>query len=142
MPALNAFAAHEVSIYIIQNFVGVYIAVVIRCGNGQWMIVIETRHKRTHHKTFSLESLMYGWWLMHASCYWFKIVDRKTIWIVIAVPTDHIKRMKTIVKRIKLVLFFDKHQKVAFFVESLQIAGFFDVTLTERSMFHQLSIFG
>ena len=67
---------------------------------------------------------------MNATRYGFKIVNRERIWIVKTVIAHHIKWMGGIDHIDEIVLFFDLHQKISFFVVRLQGLWFSDVSLT------------
>ncbi len=51
----HILAAHEIAVYIIQHFIAVDIAVVIRCRNGLRMIIEEAWTKRAYHKIMRFE---------------------------------------------------------------------------------------
>src|SRR5690554_897342 len=93
---LNIISAHKVTIHIIQYLIGIDVTMVVWRGYSLRMIVIQTRTERANHKTGSFKSLMHRWWLMHSTGNRFKIVNRKSIGIIVSVPTYYIKRMRSI----------------------------------------------
>jgi hypothetical protein len=62
-----------------------------RSGNWFWMVIIHPWHKRTDHKSRCFKCLMDRWRLMDTPCYWFKIMNAKSVWKIIAIPTHYIK---------------------------------------------------
>ncbi len=71
MPA----TAHEVSFGVVQNFIAIDVAMIVRRWYRQRMVIEKSRHKRTDHKIVRLECLMYWRWLMNAACYGFEFVN-------------------------------------------------------------------
>ncbi len=92
----HTFTAHEIAIYIIQYFIAIHIAVVIRCWYGLGMVIVFTRNERADHKIVPLKSLVYWRWLMHTTCNGFEIMDRESPWVMEAIPTNKIERVRSI----------------------------------------------
>ena len=90
--------AHKIAIHIIQYLIGIYIGMVIRCRYGAGVIIVQSGDEGTYHKGRGLKSLVYWWGLVHTPRNRFKIMDRKSVRIIIAVPPYHIKRMRGIDK--------------------------------------------
>src|SRR5207244_394493 len=111
------FAAHKITVNIIDHFIAVDVAVIVRCGNTLRMIIEEARHKTAHNKIVRLKSLMYWRLMMYTTCNRFKIVNAKCEWITTSIPTDNIKRMMTIVNVIHTAFLFCADHIVASFIE-------------------------
>ena len=137
----HRFSAHKITIYIIQHFVTINITMVIWRWNSLRMIIVFTRHKRTDHKIVCFKCLMHRWWLVHATRDRFKIMDRKSPRIMISIPSNKVKWMRTIGVRINESLFFNEHFKIASFIKGFKISRSHNITLAKWRMFHQLSIF-
>src|SRR3970282_2698224 len=90
---LDIVAAHKVTVYIIQDLVTVNISVIVRCRNCFWMVIVQSRNKRTNNKCRSFECLVHRRRLMYPSCNGLKIVDAEPVRGIVTIPTDYIKRM-------------------------------------------------
>lgn len=139
LAALHVIAAHEVAIYVIQHLVAVDVAVVVRCGDGLWVVVVEPRHKRADNKGLGLKSLVDGWRQVYPAGYGFEVVDGKGVRIDKAIPSHEVERVAEIEIRINLVLLFYVNQKLALLVVCLQVCGFADVPLAKRRVLEQLA---
>src|SRR4051812_38907953 len=89
----HILTAHKITIYIIQYFITVDIAVVIGSRHRLRMIIEQPRTKRTYHEIIALKSLVYRWWLVHATGDGFKIMNAECKRITITVPPYYIKRV-------------------------------------------------
>src|SRR3954452_20485797 len=83
------FAAHKITIYIIQYLIAVYIAMVVRCRNRLRMIIEQAGYKTAHYKVVGFKCLVYRRWLMHPAGNRLEIVYAKGKWITTAVPAHY-----------------------------------------------------
>src|SRR5690554_2483063 len=139
MTCFDVVSAHEITIYIIQHFIGVDIAVVVRCWNRIRMVIIQTWNKRANHKRTGFKGLMDWRWLMDSSCNRLEIVNRKCIRIVKSIISNYIKRMCGInhIKDFVLLTYF--YQEITLFVMGFYFFRTADIALTKRRMLQQLS---
>ncbi|MNS41806.1 hypothetical protein D3C72_741670 [compost metagenome] len=84
---------------------------------------------------------MHRWRLMYTTRYWFKIMNTKSIWKIIPIPTHYIKRMRSINHFMHHPFFFNFNQKVSFFIMCLQFARQNKIAFTKRRVFQMLSGF-
>src|ERR1700735_1872776 len=63
-PLCHILPAHEIPVDIIKQLVTIDIAVIIRSGNGQGMIVEQPRTERANHEVMSFKGLMDRRWLV------------------------------------------------------------------------------
>ena len=77
---------------------------------------------------------------MHATGDGFKIVNGESIGIQISIPSDYIERMRLVMVRINVMLFFDVNKKISFLIMRLQLLRLADVALAIGRMFKQLPV--
>src|SRR5262245_4318786 len=90
--------AHEIAIHIIQHFITVDVAVVVRRRYCLRMVIEQTRTERTHHIVITLKGLVYGRRLVYTAGNRLKIVNAESKRITITVPPYNIKRMVPIMQ--------------------------------------------
>src|SRR3546814_15316211 len=54
----HAFTAHKVTFHVIQHFVRIYVAVIVRCRNRLRMIIVFPGAERANHELIRFEGLM------------------------------------------------------------------------------------
>src|SRR3546814_18932595 len=54
----HAFTAHKVTFHVIQHFVRIYVAVLVRCRNRLRMIIVFPGAERAHHELITFDGLM------------------------------------------------------------------------------------
>src|SRR5690554_4412325 len=113
---IDIITTHKISIYIIQHLIAIYIAMIIRGRNSIWMVIVKSWYKTTNDQPSGLEGLMHWWRLMNSPCYRFKIVNRESIWKVMPIITNYIKRMCSIYHFNNFVFFLYFHQKRTHFI--------------------------
>ena len=139
MTCFDVVSAHEITIYIIQHFIGIDVAVIIRRWNRIRMVIIQTWNKRANYKCAGFKGLMHRRRLMDSSCNRLEIVNRKCIRIVKSIISNYIKRMRSINHIKDFVLFTYFHQEIALFVISFYFFRTTDIALAKRRMLQQLS---
>src|SRR5690606_11037562 len=99
---------------------------IVRCGHGQRMIVVHTRHKRTNYKIMGFEVLMNRRGKMYSARDRFKVFNIKFIRIEITVPTYNIERMGCIneIPDLIFVIYFDEEFTFCIFSEYKWENGF------------------
>lgn len=125
------FAAHEVAVHIVQYFIAVYVAVVVGCGNGLRVVIVEARHEGADDEIAPVESLVYRWRLVYAAGDRLELMDGEGVGIDVAVPADDIERVVEVVIGIDDVLFFDVKQELALLVVRGEVLGLANVALAE-----------
>ena len=55
MSTFDVVAAHKIAIDVIYHFVAVYIRVIVRRGNTEGVVIVESRHERSIGKTSTEE---------------------------------------------------------------------------------------
>src|SRR2546421_2620944 len=113
----HVFATHEISIYVIQHFVTINIAVVVRGGYSLRMIVEQPWTKRTNNKIICFESQVNGRRLVYTACDGFKIMDGEGKRITTAVPPNDVKRMIAIMDIIQHTFLFCFDEEIPLFPE-------------------------
>src|SRR5436189_6094701 len=96
----NVFATHEITIYIVYNFIAVYITMIIWCRNRHRVIIKQARTERANDEIVRFERLVNRRRLVHSSRYRFKIVNGECKWITIAIPTYYIEWMCAVMESI------------------------------------------
>src|SRR5689334_19461091 len=134
-------AAHKITIHIIQYFIAIYIAMVVRSRYRLRMIIIHAGYKGTDYKRIGFECLVSRRRHVYPAGDWFKIMNRKNIRIAATIPPYHIKRMSTIMQTIEDAFLFGFDEEITFLIICLQILWWTYISFTIRRMFHQLSIF-
>src|SRR5437588_12531005 len=92
-PELDSLSAHELARGIVEHFVRIDVAVVVRSGHCLRIKVIRTRTERADDETVALERLMHGRWLVHAAHDGLEVVDVERPRIEVPVPADDVERM-------------------------------------------------
>ena len=140
LSALHAFAAHEVTVYIVQHFIGVDVAVVVWRGYRLRVVVIQPWAEAAKHKVVGFEGLVYRRWLVQSSGDGFEVMDGKTPREMVAVPAHEIERVRAVRIGVHPSIFFYHHVEIALLIVCLQVARQFHVALAEGSVFHQLAV--
>src|SRR4051812_43814882 len=112
---------HKIAIHIIQHFIAVDIAVVIRGRYRLRVIVEQAWTERTYHIVIAFKGLVYRWRLVYPAGYGFKIMYAESERVTTAVPPNNIKRVMAIMQVIHHAPFFGADQKIAFLIESGQV---------------------
>src|ERR1700729_2061540 len=132
--------AHKVTIHIIEEFIAIDIAVVIRRRNGQRMIIKQPRTETADNEVMPLKRLMDRRRLMYPARYWFKIMNAERKWITASVPSDNVKRMMTIVNAIDPAPLFRADQKIPFFIVRRQLLRSPDIPFAIGRILQQLTV--
>src|SRR5690606_11353092 len=90
---LNVVAAHKIPVHVIQNFICIDIAVVVRRGYGFRMVVVHSWHKRTDYKVSAFKLLMNRRWHVYPAGNGLKIKNGEGVRIVVSIPAYQIKGM-------------------------------------------------
>src|SRR5687767_11088563 len=90
---LDSFPAHELARRVVQDFVGVDIAVIVWSGDRFRMKIVRPRTERADDESVALECLVYRRRLMDAADDRLEVHDVECPWIEISIPADHIERM-------------------------------------------------
>src|SRR6478672_6610201 len=138
MSLFDIVAAHKITIDVVQYLIGIDVAMVVGRRNGFWMVIVQTRTKRTHHKRSRFKGLVYRRWLVNASRNRFKIVNRESVWEVITVPAYHIKRMCSVDHFVHHSFLFDLDKKVAFFIIRFNFGWQFEIPFAKWGMLQML----
>ena len=88
--ALDAFAAAEVAVDVVEHLVAIDVAMVIGNGNRERMIIQLARHKRADDEVGPLEGLMHWRRLMDAPGNRLKIGNIEDPGILAAIPANGI----------------------------------------------------
>ncbi len=138
MAGADVVAAHEVPVHVVEHLIAVDVAVIVGCGDGFGVIVVEPWAERTHDKGITFEGLMHGGRLMHTSCYRLEIVDAEGVGIVVTVPGHHIEGVRGIDELVHRVLLLHLDEELTLLIVRFEIGWPADVALTEGRMLQQL----
>src|ERR1035437_2853714 len=92
LPDPDILPAHKFPIHIIDHFIRIHIAVIVRNRDGFRVVVKQPGHKVTNYKGGGFKYLVNGWWLMNPPRDRLKVVDRESKWVMVPVPADHVER--------------------------------------------------
>src|SRR6267378_1351489 len=134
----DSLAAHEFTRRIIEHFVGIHVAVIVRSRHGFRMEVVWTRTERADDESVSLKSLMYRRRLMNAADDRLKIVDVERPRIEVSIPADDIERMMIEHDLVDAVVLLHQNRKISHLVHGLDKRRTPDVALGVRSAFDEL----
>src|SRR5688572_32873321 len=90
---LDALAAHELTRRVVQHFVRIHVAVVVRSGYRFRVEIIRTRAEGANNEPVTLESLVDRRRLVHAPYDRLEVVNVERPRIEVAVPTHDVERV-------------------------------------------------
>ena len=137
----HVLSAHEFTFYVVENLIGVDIAVVVGGRNGLRMVVKKTGAETADHKSTAGECLVNRWWLVNPTGDRLKVVDGKCIWEEEPVPTDKVEGVGLVDKIKEVVLLLDLHREGTLFINRFQVLGLAEITLTEGRVLGELAEF-
>src|SRR6478672_5212269 len=117
----NIFAAHEIAVNIIDNFIAVDVTVIIGRRNTLRMIIEKSRHKTAYNKIVCLKSLMHRRRLMHTTGDGLKVVNAERERITTSIPSNNIKRMMTIMNVIHATFLLCANYEISFLIKRYKI---------------------
>src|SRR5687767_7566038 len=71
----NSAPRHEIAFYVVNDFVGVDVRMVVGRGDGEWVIVEQPWNEGTEHESWTVKGLMHGRWLVDAARYRLEVFD-------------------------------------------------------------------
>jgi hypothetical protein len=140
-PAGDMLAAHKVTIHVIQEFIAVDIAVIVRRRNALGMVVVHPGDEGADHKIVRFKGLMNGRRLVDPTRDGFEIMNAESEGIAASVPSDDIEGMMGVVQSVEHPLFLCFYQKVSCLIDRIEAMRWPDVALTIGGVFEQLPVF-
>jgi hypothetical protein len=131
----NPPSAHKVAIHVIEYLVAIHITMEVRCRNRFRMVIEQPWDERTDDKTSSRKGLMHRGRLMDSPCYWFKILHIKRPREKIAIPSNYIKGMETVIITVLLVPVLNPNLKISLLIIGNQFFRRANIPLTIRAVF-------
>src|SRR5579884_444156 len=128
--AFDAATAAEVAVDVVEHFVAVDVAVVVRDGDRQRVVVELAWHKRADDEVGSLERLMHGWWLMDTTRDRLEVGDVEDPGVLAAVPANDVAGMVVVPVAGESVTDFQAYLEVAALSVCVQFFGSANVALT------------
>src|SRR5437867_2852475 len=128
-PELDSLSAHELARRIVEHFVGIDVAVVVRSGHRLGIEIVWPRTERADHEAVTLERLMYGRGLVHAADDRLEVIDVEGPGIEVAIPTDDIERVVVEDELVEAVVLLHEQTEVSHLVVGLQLEGTTNVAL-------------
>jgi hypothetical protein len=87
------FTAHKFTVDIVEYFVAVDIAMVVRCRYSLWMVVVQAWYEGADYESGCIKGLMYRWWLVYPASDGLKIMNAESVWVLVTIPAYYIEGM-------------------------------------------------
>ena len=136
---LDVVAAHEVSVDVVQDLVGVNVGVVVGGRNRLGVVVVHAGREGADHEVVSLKGLVHGRRLVDAAGNGLKVPRIKGVGVVVAVPSDHVKGVRGIDHVVDEALLFYLDGEFTQSVGGRQVGRAAQVALAEGRMLEELA---